>query len=114
MPEHARENNRPSTMASNTLLYRSEDLLKLEQLLRGDATRRHSHGEPGSELRPTVNRHLQRYLLVMSRRKWSLPGIGSLLVDWHKQLYTDELMQMLLAAADETQQMMLVAKHTFN
>jgi hypothetical protein len=48
----------------------------------------------------------------MSSHKRNLPGIGGLLVDWHKQLHTNELMEMLLAA-DETQQMMLVAGHTF-
>jgi hypothetical protein len=88
----ARENSRPSELTNITLLDSSKDLLKLEPLLRGDATRRRSHGEPGSELRSTVNRHLRRYLLVMSRSKWSLPGIGNLLMDWHKQLYTEELM----------------------
>jgi microcystin-dependent protein len=46
--------------------------------------------------------------------KWSLPGVGSLLVDWYKQRYTDELMKRLLAAADETLQMLLGAKGLLN
>jgi Zinc finger, C3HC4 type (RING finger) len=89
---------------------KNEDALNLEQLLLGNANRRQSHGAPGSSLRRAYGTLFRSYMTTMSEYKWNLPGIGGLLVHWHKQLYTNELMKRLLSAADETQQMMLVAE----